>query len=78
MTGSAPVRAETAGSLADMYFLSVVIPARNEAGNIAAAARYGNAAAGLSVTQAGTAPSMPARRAIDRLLKTARARPAAA
>ena len=46
-------------------------------GNIAAAARYGNAAAGLSVTKFGTAPSMPARRDIDRLLKRA-GRPASA
>lgn len=36
MTGSVPVRAGTAGSLADMYFLSVVIPARNEQANILA------------------------------------------
>jgi dolichol-phosphate mannosyltransferase len=36
MTGPAPVRAETAGSLTDMYFLSVVIPARNEHENILA------------------------------------------
>lgn len=34
MTGPAPVRQEAARSLADMYFLSVVIPARNEHENI--------------------------------------------
>ena len=39
-------------------------------GNIASAARYGNAAAGLSVTKFGTAPSMPAQRAIARLLRS--------
>lgn len=36
MTGPVPDRAETAGSLTDMYFLSVVIPARNEHENILA------------------------------------------
>lgn len=41
-------------------------------GNIATAARYGNAAAGLSVTKLGTAPSMPSRHAIEKLLKLAR------
>ncbi len=41
-------------------------------GNIAAAARYGNATAALSVTQPGTAPSMPRRRAVDKLLKLTR------
>lgn len=41
-------------------------------GNIASAARYGNAAAGLSVTKFGTAPSMPAQRAIEKLLKLTR------
>jgi ribokinase len=40
-------------------------------GNIAAAARYGNATAALSVTKNGTAPSMPAQRAIARLLRSA-------
>lgn len=39
-------------------------------GNIATAARYGNAAAALSVTKFGTAPSMPAQRAIEKLLRT--------
>ena len=34
------------------------------------AARFGNAVAGLSVTRAGTAPSMPSRAEIDRLLET--------
>lgn len=38
-------------------------------GDIIAAARYGNAAAGLSVTKRGTAPSMPTRRAVEQLLK---------
>lgn len=38
-------------------------------GNIAAAARFGNATAGLSVTKLGTAPSMPTQRAIVRLLR---------
>ncbi|MCX6956084.1 MAG: ribokinase [Verrucomicrobia bacterium] len=38
-------------------------------GNIATAARYGNATAALSVTKFGTAPSMPAQRAIEKLLK---------
>jgi ribokinase len=41
-------------------------------GNVAAAARYGNATAALSVTKHGTAPSMPARRAVEKLLKRAR------
>ena len=44
-------------------------------GSIAASARYGNAAAGLSVTKFGTAPSMPARRAIEHLLKRDQPRP---
>ncbi len=39
-------------------------------GNIASAARYGNATAGLSVTKFGTAPSMPPQRAIEKLLRT--------
>jgi len=39
-------------------------------GNLASAARYGNAAAGLSVTKFGTAPSMPTQRAIARLLRS--------
>lgn len=38
-------------------------------GDIAAAARYGNATAALSVTKFGTAPSMPAQRDIEKLLK---------
>jgi ribokinase len=33
------------------------------------AARFGSAVAGLSVTRAGTAPSMPARKEVDMLLK---------
>lgn len=41
-------------------------------GNVAAAARYGNAAAGLSVTKFGTAPSMPTQRAIEKLLQRSR------
>ena len=40
-------------------------------GNLAAAARYGNASAALSVTKFGTAPSMPSQRAIVRLLRSA-------
>ena len=38
-------------------------------GNIASAARYGNAAAGLSVTKFGTAPSMPTQIEIARFLQ---------
>lgn len=38
------------------------------AGNVAAAARFGNATAALSVTKAGTAPSMPRRTAVEKLL----------
>jgi ribokinase len=34
------------------------------------AARFGSAVAGISVTRAGTAPSMPAREEVDLLLKT--------
>jgi ribokinase len=39
-------------------------------GDLLAAARYGNATAALSVTRPGTAPSMPRRGEIDRLLRT--------
>lgn len=42
------------------------------AGDIVAAARYGNAAAGLSVTKRGTAPSMPTQRAVEQLLQRCR------
>ena len=38
-------------------------------GDLLAAARFGNATAALSVTRFGTAPSMPQRSAIDRLLR---------
>lgn len=37
-------------------------------GNVAAAARFGNATAALSVTKPGTAPSMPRRAAVEKLL----------
>jgi ribokinase len=39
-------------------------------GDLLKAARFGNAAAALSVTRPGTAPSMPRRREIDRLLRS--------
>ncbi|HXQ80053.1 MAG TPA: ribokinase [Opitutaceae bacterium] len=39
-------------------------------GDLQKAARFGNAAAALSVTRPGTAPSMPRRREIDRLLRS--------
>jgi len=39
-------------------------------GDLLKAARLGNAAAALSVTRPGTAPSMPRRAEIDRFLKT--------
>jgi len=39
-------------------------------GDLQRAARFGNAAAALSVTRPGTAPSMPRRREIDRLLRS--------
>jgi ribokinase len=39
-------------------------------GDLPMAARFGNAAAALSVTRPGTAPSMPRRREIDRLLRS--------
>jgi len=39
-------------------------------GDILRAARFGNAAAALSVTRPGTAPSMPRLREIDRLLRS--------
>jgi ribokinase len=39
-------------------------------GDLLAAARFGNAAAALSVTRHGTAPSMPHRAEIDRLLRS--------
>jgi len=39
-------------------------------GDLLAAARFGNAAAALSVTRPGTAPAMPRRREIDRLLRS--------
>lgn len=38
-------------------------------GNIAAAARFGNATAALSVTKPGTAPSMPRRGEVEKLLR---------
>jgi|CZKI01.1.fsa_nt_gi ribokinase len=38
-------------------------------GDLLKAARFGNAAAALSVTRPGTAPSMPQRREIDRFLR---------
>ena len=44
-------------------------------GDVIAAARYGNATAGLSVTKRGTAPSMPTRRAVEQLLHRSRAFP---
>jgi ribokinase len=37
--------------------------------DIVQAVRFGCAAAGISVTRAGTAPSMPYRREMDELLK---------
>ncbi|MDA8249217.1 MAG: ribokinase [Rhodospirillales bacterium] len=40
-----------------------------EGADIVAAARFGCAVAGLSVTRAGTAPSMPRREEVDRLLR---------
>jgi ribokinase len=39
-------------------------------GDVLRAARYGNAAAALSVTRHGTSPSMPRRREVDRFVKT--------
>jgi ribokinase len=39
-------------------------------GDLLAAARFGNATAALSVTRPGTAPSMPPRREIERLLRS--------
>jgi len=39
-------------------------------GDLLMAARFGNAAAALSVTRPGTAPSMPRRREIDRLVRS--------
>jgi len=39
-------------------------------GDLLRAARFGNAAAALSVTRPGTAPSMPSRREIDRFLRS--------
>jgi ribokinase len=41
-------------------------------GDVAAAARFGNAVAALSVTKFGTAPAMPREREITRFLKTHR------
>ncbi len=38
-------------------------------GDLVRAARFGNAAAALSVTRPGTAPAMPSRREIDRFLR---------
>jgi ribokinase len=42
-------------------------------GDILAAARYGNATAGLSVTKPGTAPSMPTQSAVEKFLRRSRA-----
>ncbi len=43
--------------------------ALSEGMDLVAAARFGCATAGISVTRAGTAPSMPTRAEIDALLK---------
>jgi sugar/nucleoside kinase (ribokinase family) len=43
--------------------------ALSEGMDVVAAARFGCATAGISITRPGTAPSMPARAEIDALLK---------
>jgi ribokinase len=43
--------------------------ALSEGADIASAARFGCAVAGISVTRRGTAPSMPSRAEVDALLK---------